>query len=194
MTGLPDTRASRGTGRAAALVVPLAAMLYLVVGCGPPASAPRGNAAPAARIVTLSPHLTELAFAAGAGSKLVGVVEFSNHPTEARSLPRVGDAFRLDLEALAAARPDLILGWPSGNPTAVLDRLRRLGYRVVEWSPGSWPTWATTSKSSAAWRHGSSGARGRGRLAERPRHAQVPPRRRPAGRVFTRSRHNRLSR
>jgi iron complex transport system substrate-binding protein len=47
----------------------------------------------------------------------------------------VGDAFRIDLEALAALRPDLVLGWPSGNSPAALDRLRRLGYRVVELEP-----------------------------------------------------------
>lgn len=90
---------------------------------------------PAQRIVALSPHLTELAFAAGAGPKLVGVVEFSDHPVEARALPRVGDAFRLDLEALAAVKPDLILGWPSGNSPPALERLRRLGYRVIELEP-----------------------------------------------------------
>jgi iron complex transport system substrate-binding protein len=77
----------------------------------------------------------ELAFAAGAGPQLVGAVEFSNEPAAARALPRVGDAFRLDLEALAVTRPDLILGWPSGNSPATLERLRRLGYRVVELEP-----------------------------------------------------------
>ena len=65
----------------------------------------------------------------------MGVVEFSDEPGGTRDLPRVGDAFRLDLEALAATRPDLILGWPSGNSPATLDRLRRLGYRVVELEP-----------------------------------------------------------
>ena len=115
------------------------ALLLLLAACtpDPSASATTDRAADqsAARIVALSPHLTELAFAAGAGAKLVGVVEFSNHPVAAQALPRVGDAFRLDLEALAAARPDLILGWPSGNSPRTLDRLRRLGYRVVDFEP-----------------------------------------------------------
>ncbi len=112
------------------------AAALLLAGCSPPATP--GSAAtgqPARRIVALSPHLTELAYAAGAGGWLVGVVEFSDHPAEARALPRVGDAFRLDLEALAGLRPDLVLGWPSGNSPATLDRLRRLGYRVVEFEP-----------------------------------------------------------
>ena len=57
------------------------------------------------------------------------------HDDEALQLPRVGDAFRLDLEALAVVKPDLILGWPSGNSPAALARLRRLGYRVIAMEP-----------------------------------------------------------
>jgi len=33
---------------------------------------------PARRIITLAPHLVETLFAAGAGEKLVGTVQFSN--------------------------------------------------------------------------------------------------------------------
>jgi iron complex transport system substrate-binding protein len=90
---------------------------------------------PADRIITLAPHLAELVFAAGAGDRLVGVVEFSDYPPLARALPRIGDAFRLDQEALAALRPDLILGWASGNPVPMLERLSELGYRVVALEP-----------------------------------------------------------
>ncbi len=107
----------------------------LLAACIQKAPVPKAIDQPAQRIVALSPHLTELAFAAGAGAKLVGAVEFSNHPVEALDLPRVGDAFRLDLEALAAVKPDLILGWPSGNSPTALARLRRLGYRVAEMEP-----------------------------------------------------------
>lgn len=87
------------------------------------------------RMVTLAPHLTELVFAAGAGAQLVGVVEFSDFPVEARALPRVGDAFRVDFEAIAALSPDLVLAWRSGNPPEVLQQLRTLGYRVVALEP-----------------------------------------------------------
>ena len=132
MTGSPD----RGPPVAGA---PLGATLLvtalLLTACGEKAAVPVVADQPAQRIVALSPHLTELAFAAGAGPKLKGVVEFSDHPVEARALPRVGDAFRLDLEALAAVKPDLILGWPSGNSPPALERLRRLGYRVIELEP-----------------------------------------------------------
>jgi iron complex transport system substrate-binding protein len=90
----------------------------------------------ARRIVSLAPHLTELAYTAGAGDRLVGVVDFSDFPFAAKLLPRVGDAFHLDYEVIAALEPDLILGWQSGTSANVLNRLRELGYRVVALEPG----------------------------------------------------------
>lgn len=86
---------------------------------------------PAQRIITLAPHLTELVFAAGVGDRLVGVVAFSDFPPAAARLPRIGDAFRVDYEAVSELQPDLVLGWGSGTPAASLDRLRQLGFRVV---------------------------------------------------------------
>lgn len=82
---------------------------------------------PAERIVTLSPHATELAFAAGAGNRLVGVTAFSNYPAAAGKLPRVGDAARLDRERLLSLAPDLVIAWPSGNRPQDLAWLRRRG-------------------------------------------------------------------
>jgi iron complex transport system substrate-binding protein len=86
--------------------------------------------APARRIVSLAPHLTELVFAAGAGPALVAVVDYSDHPPEARSLPSVGSYTRVDLEAVAAHRPDLVIAWRSGNPPTQIERLRALGIPV----------------------------------------------------------------
>lgn len=87
-------------------------------------------AAPARRIVSLAPHLTELLFAAGAGNRVVGNVEYGNYPPAAAALPRVGNYDRLDLEAVVALKPDLVLGWQSGNPAAAVARLRALGLTV----------------------------------------------------------------
>jgi iron complex transport system substrate-binding protein len=86
-------------------------------------------AAAAKRIVSLAPHITELAYAAGAGGRLVATVEYSDFPASARTLPRIGDAFRIDLEQLLALRPDLVLSWQDGTPAAVLERLDALGLR-----------------------------------------------------------------
>jgi iron complex transport system substrate-binding protein len=88
------------------------------------------------RIITLAPHLTELVYAAGAGDRLVGAVEYSDYPPEASDLPRIGDAFRFDYEAIAALDPDLLLAWQSGTPVAAVERLTELGYRVVRLEPG----------------------------------------------------------
>lgn len=86
-------------------------------------------AAPARRIVSLSPHITELLFAAGAGDRVVGTAEYSDYPPAAKVLPRVG-GHSLDLEAVVALKPDLVLGWQSGNPAAAVARLRALGLTV----------------------------------------------------------------
>ncbi|HYU70559.1 MAG TPA: helical backbone metal receptor [Burkholderiales bacterium] len=85
---------------------------------------------PAERIVTLAPHLAEIAFAAGAGAKLAGVSSFSRHPAEAERLPVVASHGRVDIERLIALRPDLVLAWQSGNSPLQVDRLERLGVRV----------------------------------------------------------------
>ena len=85
-------------------------------------------AGPAQRVVALAPSLTELAFAAGAGTRLVGVARFSDFPPAARAIAQVGDAARVDFERIVALRPDLILAWKSGNTAADVSRLERLGY------------------------------------------------------------------
>jgi iron complex transport system substrate-binding protein len=86
----------------------------------------------AQRLVALSPNLVELVYAAGAGDALLAAVEFSDYPAEAMHLPRVGDAFRLDIEGIVAIRPDLVLAWDSGNPRPAVEQLRGLGIPV--WS------------------------------------------------------------
>ncbi|MHB8404887.1 MAG: cobalamin-binding protein [Gammaproteobacteria bacterium] len=88
-------------------------------------------AAPARRIVSLAPDLTELAYAAGAGADMVGTSTYSNYPAAAKKLPRIGDAFRVDLERLLALRPDLVLAWQGGTPQFLIERLRALKLQVL---------------------------------------------------------------
>ena len=85
-------------------------------------------AQPAQRIVSLAPHMTETLFAAGAGERVVGTVDYSDHPEAAKKIRRVGGYSRLDLEAVAALKPDLVVGWQSGNAAAHLEKLKGLGY------------------------------------------------------------------
>src|SRR5204863_5689659 len=73
-------------------------------------------AAPAARIVSLAPHATELLFAAGAGGSVVGLLAPADWPPEAKRVPRVGDAAGLDLERVVALKPDLVVVWPYFAP------------------------------------------------------------------------------
>jgi len=79
--------------------------------------------APALRIVSLAPHATEMLYAAGAGSAVVGTVAHSDWPLAARAVRRVGDAAALDLEQIAALSPDLVVAWPY-TAAAQLDVLR----------------------------------------------------------------------
>ena len=112
----------------------LATAMLVVAGFAVPGVASAAER-PAERIVVLAPHLAELVYAAGAGEKLVGTVAWTNYPPAAAELPRVGDAFRLDLEALAALGPDLVLAWEGGNPEHMLEQLHRHRYRVVKLAP-----------------------------------------------------------
>lgn len=82
-------------------------------------------------MVTLAPNLTELVFAAGAGERVVGAVQYSDYPEAAQRIPRVGDAFRVDNEKILALRPDLVLVWESGTPRAVIEKLQALGLKVA---------------------------------------------------------------
>ncbi|MBI5040839.1 MAG: cobalamin-binding protein [Gammaproteobacteria bacterium] len=84
-------------------------------------------AAPPQRIVSLTPHITELLYAVGAGDRLVAAVDYSDYPAAAKSLPRIGNAERIDHERLLQVRPDLIIAWGSGTPARELDSLRHLG-------------------------------------------------------------------
>jgi len=93
--------------------------------------APAALAAPPQRIVTLTPHLTELVFAAGAGERLVGTIDMSDYPAAAKRVPRIGDVDRLDPERLLAARPDLVLVWGDGQPADQRALLARLGLPVL---------------------------------------------------------------
>lgn len=83
------------------------------------------------RIVSLAPHLTELLFAAGAGAQLAGADSASDYPPAARTLPRVGDATRINFERVLALKPDLVVVWVDGNRAVDIHRLETLGIPVL---------------------------------------------------------------
>lgn len=90
---------------------------------------------PAMRIISLAPHITEQLYAVGAGGQLVGAVDYSDYPEAAQELPRVGGYSRLDLEAILSLRPDLVVGWQSGNDSRQLERLEALGLTLYRSEP-----------------------------------------------------------
>lgn len=83
------------------------------------------------RVISLSPHLTELLFAVGAGTQLVGVDSASDYPPAARKIPRIGDFSRVNLERVLAAKPDLVVAWSGGNRAVDIHQLKRLGLPVL---------------------------------------------------------------
>jgi iron complex transport system substrate-binding protein len=92
-------------------------------------------AQPAERIISLAPSLTELLYVAGAGDKLVGVVEYSDYPEEALSLPLIGRFDRFDIERILELKPDLVVAWLTGNPRSTIEGLERLGLTVYVAEP-----------------------------------------------------------
>lgn len=85
---------------------------------------------PAQRIVALAPHVVETLFAAGAGNKIVGAVDYSDYPSAAKIIPRVGGYSAFNLEAIVTLKPDLVIGWASGNSPSAIEKIQSLGIPV----------------------------------------------------------------
>jgi iron complex transport system substrate-binding protein len=88
-------------------------------------------ARPARRVVSLIPATTELLFAIGAGSALVGRTSYCDYPPAAQQVPDLGDGIKPSIEAILSRHPDLVLLYHSGQNAAVAGRLRQLGVQVV---------------------------------------------------------------
>ena len=124
-------------GRRAAL------LLLLLTGCRDSAPPPAAGltddagvaihlASPPQRIVSLIPATTELVFALGAGDRLVGRTSWCDFPAEAKTVPDLGNGIGPNIEAVVAARPDLVLLYKSGSNRAAADQLRSLGIATLE--------------------------------------------------------------
>src|SRR5215213_7239896 len=87
-----------------------AAVFVCLLACARERSAP----AQPTRVVTLSPNLTEILYAIGAGQTIVGTDDFSNYPPAAKRLPKVG-GMQPDIEKIVALGPDLVLASTEGN-------------------------------------------------------------------------------
>jgi iron complex transport system substrate-binding protein len=85
------------------------------------------------RIISLSPHFTEILYDIGAQDRLVGVTKFCKFPPEAQKKELVGDFYHPNYERIIALRPDLVLLSPSNGKA--LDALKSL--HIPVWIHGN---------------------------------------------------------
>jgi iron complex transport system substrate-binding protein len=92
------------------------------------------------RVVSLAPSLTEVAYAVGAGDRLVAVTDNCDFPPEVAGKPRIGGIYNPNFEAILSARPDLVLATTEGNREEHLRRLLALGLAVYVVKPVDLPS------------------------------------------------------
>lgn len=83
------------------------------------------------RVVSLNPTTTEIAFAIGAGDRLVGRTHWDLYPPAAKSVPDLGSGIRPNVEAVLGARPDLVLLYASNDNRPAAARLRAAGVKTL---------------------------------------------------------------
>ena len=86
---------------------------------------------PARRIVSLSPATTELVFALGAGSRLVGRTRWCDYPAEVAAIISVGAGLNPSIEAVAAQKPDLVVMYSTAGNDGAVAQLAGLGIPAV---------------------------------------------------------------
>lgn len=87
------------------------------------------------RIVAFAPNITEIIFALGQEHRLKGVTRYSDFPSEAAKLFKVGSYVHLDLERIVSLKPDLCIAIKDGNPRLVAQRLESLKIPVYAVDP-----------------------------------------------------------
>lgn len=114
------------------IVIASILILMLISGCTSARNTQQAQGIPK-RIVSLTPNNTEILFALGAGSRVVGVTNACNYPPEVKNLPKVGDT-AISIEKVAALKPDLVVAHKMLNGSAI-KRLKELGFRVIATNP-----------------------------------------------------------
>jgi ABC-type Fe3+-hydroxamate transport system substrate-binding protein len=83
------------------------------------------------RIVSLNPATTEILFALGAGSRLVGRTKYDLWPDSARFIPALGDGIRPNVEVILGTHPDLVVLYASEDNRGAATRLRAAGVNTL---------------------------------------------------------------
>ncbi len=82
------------------------------------------------RVVSLSPAVTEIMFALGAGDLLVGRTDFCTYPAEAKQIPSIGGISNLNIESILACQPDLVISGSMVGKKAT-DQMDQMGTPMV---------------------------------------------------------------
>lgn len=90
----------------------------------------------ATRIVSLAPSNTEILFAVGAGSRVVGVTDYCDYPPEVKNISKIGGFANVNIEAAVNLTPDLVFA-AYGNGEQTINQLRGLNLSVVVLNPGN---------------------------------------------------------
>jgi iron complex transport system substrate-binding protein len=152
-----EMKEARGS-RIGAAIAAIALAVTALAGCGVPASAPTARSEatrPAAafpvtitddagrsvtigaeprRIVSVAPANTEIVYSLGLFDRLVGVSTYDDYPTGVKKIAKMGEFTSPNLEAIAAAKPDVVL-MTGGVQADVLSKLEALGAKVVVVDP-----------------------------------------------------------
>ena len=96
----------------------------------------QGSQAPALpsradRIVSMAPDLTEILFALGLDEQIAGVTQYSDYPAAAKEKPKVGSFWQPNIEAVVAAKPNLVIVLGSPQQKNLAERLKRIGYKTL---------------------------------------------------------------
>ncbi len=84
-------------------------------------------AKPPERIVVIDDAAVEILFALGEGRRVVGADNYATYPPQASAIPKLGDAFALDFEKMAALKPDFIYTFYASP----LPKMEQLGVPVL---------------------------------------------------------------
>ena len=82
------------------------------------------------RIVSLTPHITEMLFAIGAGKQVIAIDQASDYPDEVKKLPKVANYQSLNSESLLAVKPDLVVAWGS-TQSLMQQQIQALGIPML---------------------------------------------------------------
>ncbi len=87
--------------------------------------------AQADRIVSMAPNLTEILFALGLSDKIVAVTLDSDYPPATIKIPKTGTFWQPNIEAVIAAKPNLVITLGFTQQKNLAQRLKRIGYNSL---------------------------------------------------------------